>query len=80
MAWIQTIDERQAEGPLKEIYEQFGGPGGVSNIIKVASLHPEALANYVALYKTTMFGPSGLTRIEREAVATVVSKVNGCHY
>lgn len=32
------------------------------------------------LYRTIMFGPSPLTRLERELVATVVSEANGCHY
>jgi AhpD family alkylhydroperoxidase len=32
------------------------------------------------LYRTVMFGPSELTRVEREAIAVKVSAVNGCHY
>jgi len=27
-----------------------------------------------------MFGPSGLTRAERELLATVTSRQNDCHY
>ena len=32
------------------------------------------------MYHTTMFGPSGLTRAEREMLATVVSWANHCFY
>ena len=35
---------------------------------------------HLQLYRTVMFGPSGLTRAEREAVAVCVSAANDCHY
>ncbi len=34
----------------------------------------------LALYRTIMFVPSGLSRAEREAMAVCVSAVNDCHY
>jgi hypothetical protein len=66
MSWIETVDETKAKGLLKEIYEGFGGKDGVPNIIKVNSIYPEVLRDHVALFKTIMFGPSGLSRTERE--------------
>jgi alkylhydroperoxidase family enzyme len=35
---------------------------------------------HVALYRLIMFGQSGLSRTEREAIAVAVSAANGCHY
>lgn len=32
------------------------------------------------LYRAIMFGPSPLSRRQREMMATVVSASNGCHY
>jgi alkylhydroperoxidase family enzyme len=32
------------------------------------------------MYKAIMFGPSGLTRQERELLATVTSRQNECRY
>ena len=32
------------------------------------------------MYRATMFGPSGLSRAEREMLATVVSWANHCFY
>jgi alkylhydroperoxidase family enzyme len=32
------------------------------------------------LYREIMFGPSGLTRVERELLGVVVSRENDCHY
>ena len=38
------------------------------------------MRTFMELYIKVMHGPSGLTRSEREMVATVVSKTNHCHY
>jgi uncharacterized peroxidase-related enzyme len=81
MPWIKVIDENGAEGRLKEIYERIRKERGkVSNIMRIQSLHPEAMAAHMDLYLSVMFGDSGLSREEREMIATVVSVVNGCAY
>jgi uncharacterized peroxidase-related enzyme len=54
--------------------------GKVSNILKVHSLNPAAMEDHLDLYVTLMFGKSGLSRLEREAVAVVVSASNDCEY
>ena len=53
---------------------------GMDHILASHSLNPEALKAHLQLYRTIMFGPSGLSRAEREAVAVTVSAVNRCHY
>ena len=81
MAWIDIIDEENAEGSLKEQYDQLIEPwGGVDNILKIHSLNPESLAAHVQLYKTLMYGKSPLSRTDREMIALVVSAINQCHY
>ena len=81
MAWITKIDEREAEGSLKEQYSKLKEPwGGIDNILKIHSLNPESLAAHVQLYKTVMFGKSPIPRIDREKIALVVSSINQCHY
>ena len=81
MAWIDEIDVDEAEDKLEAIYaELVRKRGKVSNILKVHSLNPEAMENHLDLYMTVMFGQSGLTRAEREAVAVVVSATNDCPY
>ena len=44
------------------------------------SLRPGVLSRSMKLYKAVMFGPSGLSRQQRELLATVVSRENDCHY
>ncbi len=81
MAWIKMIQEDEAEGELKEMYDQNVEPwGGVDNILKIHSLSPESLKAHILLYKTVMYGKSPIRRPEREMIAVVVSAVNGCHY
>jgi uncharacterized peroxidase-related enzyme len=81
MSWIEEIEVEEAEGKLAEMYaDLIKARGKISNILKVHSLNPEALENHLDLYMTLMFGKSGLTRCEREAVAVVVSASNECEY
>lgn len=81
MAWIKMIDEDSAEGKLKEMYEKLLSPEGVvDNILKIHSLNPPSLLGHYEYYKTLMRGRSGLSRIQREMIAVVVSAANKCHY
>jgi len=81
MAWIKVIEPAEASGELHEEYKKATRRAGkVFNILKVQSLNPAALAASMELYLTTMHGPSGLSRAERELMATVVSWANHCFY
>lgn len=81
MSWIEEIEIDEADGKLAEMYEELvKHRGKVSNILKVHSLNPAAMSDHLELYMTLMFGRSGLSRMEREAVAVVVSASNECAY
>ena len=81
MSWINEVDVSEADGKLAEMYAALiKQRGKVSNILKVHSLNPEAMGNHLDLYMTLMFGKSGLSRAEREAIAVVVSANNDCEY
>ena len=82
MAWIETIDEGDAQGRLAELYAQMVEPGEthVDNILKIHSLHPDGLAAHFALYRAVMAGTPGLRKVDREMIALVVSRLNSCHY
>ena len=81
MSWIEQIDVTDAGPRLAEIYaELIEKRGKVSNILKIHSLNPDAMGNHLDLYMTIMFGQSGLSRAEREAIAVVVSAENDCAY
>ena len=81
MSWIDEIEIGEADGHLAEIYEELVRKRGkISNILKVHSLNPEAMSGHLDVYMTLMFGRSGLTRGEREAIGVVVSAENDCAY
>lgn len=64
MTWVKTTE----------------GSRSLAHILASHSLNPAALDAHVRLYRTIMFGESPLTRVEREAIAVVVSTANDCHY
>ena len=81
MAWIKTIKPEEATGELKAEYERaIRRAGKVWNILALQSLNPPVLHASMQMYLAAMFGPSGLTRAEREMLATVVSWANHCFY
>jgi len=81
MSWIEEVEVSEAGGKLAKMYAALiEKRGKVSNILKVHSLNPEAMGNHLDLYMTLMFGKSGLSRAEREAIAVVVSANNDCEY
>ena len=81
MAHLDLIDPDDATGELKAEYDAaIGRAGRIYNIVSSMSLRPGVLARSMEMYKAIMFGPSGLTRAERELLATVVSSTNDCYY
>jgi alkylhydroperoxidase family enzyme len=81
VAHLRLISEEDADGLLKEEYEAaVERAGKVFNILKSMSLNPPVLKASMELYKAIMFGESGLSRKERELLATVTSAEQSCHY
>ena len=54
--------------------------GFVPNVFSMYSLKPQRLRNFMAMYNEIMYSPSGLSKLEREMVAVVVSSANRCYY
>ena len=54
--------------------------GFVPNVYSAYSLKPQRLRNFTAMYNEVMLSESGLSKLEREMVAVVVSSANRCYY
>ena len=79
--YIRLVEVDEAEGALREDYDAaIERAGKVFNIVKAMSLRPAVLRASMALYREIMFGESGLSRRERELLATVASAEQSCHY
>jgi len=80
-AWVETVEEGQARGRLQEVYEETRAKrGNLANIYVAQSLNPAALAAHRELYLALFYHEGGLTRREREMIATAVSRTNGSAY
>ncbi|MEM7350849.1 MAG: hypothetical protein AAF657_08595 [Acidobacteriota bacterium] len=82
MAWIETVSPAAASGLLKRLYDgAVKRAGKIYNVIRIQSLRPETLRASTQLYIEVMHSAkSPLTRIQREMIATAVSRANTCHY
>jgi len=81
MPWIYVKSHDEAEGLLKKEYDSaMKRAGRIWNIVSIMSQNPRAMKASMAFYGTLMFGPSPLSRSQREMLATVVSVANHCLY
>ncbi|MCT4558361.1 MAG: peroxidase-related enzyme [Pelagimonas sp.] len=54
--------------------------GLVPNVLRAHAFDVNKLNTFTALYNDLMLGDSGLSKLEREMIAVVVSSVNRCFY
>jgi alkylhydroperoxidase family enzyme len=81
MAYIDLVPVERATGMLRRLYDAaLERAGRVFHIVRTMSPNPPVLEAAIAFYLAIMKGPSGLTRRERELLATVTSRVNDCYY
>jgi uncharacterized peroxidase-related enzyme len=81
MPIINTIEPEDAEGELKEIYNDLlKSRGKIAEVHKIQSLNPKSIVNHMDLYMTLLYGKSPIKRVLREMIAVVVSRANECEY
>jgi uncharacterized peroxidase-related enzyme len=54
--------------------------GMLPNVLRSYALRPKKLSNFISTYNELMLGESGLSKLEREMIAVVVSSTNHCYY
>lgn len=54
--------------------------GLIPNVLKAYAFDETKLRAFTDLYNDLMLGPSGLSKLEREMIAVVVSSINHCFY
>ena len=81
MPYIDIIPLKRATGLLKKQYEAARARAGrIWGIVSIMSLNPQAMKVSLDFYKALMYGPSPLSRGQREMLAVVVSATNHCVY
>ena len=80
-ACIKKIPIEEATGILKTLFDSsIQRAGRIYQIVHIQSLNPPVLKAALDIYRAIMYGPSPLSRQQREMIATVVSSINQCHY
>ena len=81
MAYIELVSDEQATGRTKEIFDAaIKRAGKVYHIVRTMSPNAPVMEASMGFYMRIMKGPSGLSRRERELLATVTSRANDCYY
>jgi uncharacterized peroxidase-related enzyme len=78
---LPVPDQEGLDEDLRELFALCREKLGiVPNVLRAYSLRPQKLRNFIAMYNELMLAPSGLSKLEREMVAVVVSSANRCYY
>src|SRR5713226_6009852 len=78
---LPIADAARLDADLKAAYAKCVEKlGFVPNVLQAYSLRPQKLRNFMTMYNELMLAPSGLSKLEREMVAVVVSSANRCYY
>jgi alkylhydroperoxidase family enzyme len=81
MAFIPYVPDDEASPELKQLYDRHrAGWGGVDHILAIHGPNPPSMEAHYKLYRCLMYGPSPLSRAQREMIAMTVSALNKCHY
>lgn len=81
MSYIDTVNTDEASGTLKRIYSRVQKRTDyVASVLQVQSRNPDMLKGGLRLYQSVMFGDGPITKYLREALAVLVSRINGCVY
>ncbi len=82
MAWVKTINVKDATGKLAKLYKRIMRPDGdVDNIMKVHSLRPHSLEGHMYIYKYVLHHSGNqIDKWFLEAIGTYTSYLNHCDY
>lgn len=83
MASVRMIDESEATGKTRAIYEDIRlslGIDFVPNMYKAMAVNPDFLEANWNKIKTIMQAPGKLDALTKEIIAVAVSAVMGCRY
>ncbi len=81
MSPIHVLEYAETSGVARSEYDAASRRAGrIWNIVSIQSQLPEVMRDSMRLYQSIMYGPSPLSRAQREMIAVVTSRSNECHY
>lgn len=81
-AWIRMIEDHEATGEVKEMYDKARSPHGtVDNVMRCQSLRPKTIGGHLAIYKSVLHNPDNVLPFWfLEIIASYTSIINECDY
>ena len=76
-AWVSLVPESEVRGLFENHPYNFGFTPAMGRLI---ATHDGIGPYFGALFAQIMFGPSVLTRPEREMIAGIAAAAQDCHY
>jgi alkylhydroperoxidase family enzyme len=81
MPHVEVFAHEDTSGVARREYDAaMRRAGRIWHIVSIQSQLPEVMRDSMRIYQSIMFGPSPLTRAQREMMAVVTSQANDCHY
>lgn len=81
MPHVHVLEYDETTGITRREYDAaLRRAGRIWNIVSIQSQLPEVMRDSMRIYQSIMFGPSPLSRAQREMMAVVTSQANECHY
>jgi len=81
MAHVHVLAYDECDGVARREYDAaMRRAGRIWNIVSIQSQLPEVMRDSMRIYRSIMYGPSPLSRAQREMMAVVTSQANDCHY
>lgn len=81
ITWLDVPPDEDVPADVKELWAKpLEKLGFVPNVLRVMALRPDHLLGWWSYYDELMRGASGLSKVQREMIAVVVSAQNRCHY
>ncbi|MER3408570.1 MAG: alkylhydroperoxidase [Thermoleophilia bacterium] len=81
LSWLRVPSDEEVPEEIKERWQMpLEKLGFVPNVLRLFALRPRHLLLWQDYYDEVLRGDSGLTKVQREMIAVVVSAHNRCHY
>jgi len=81
MAHIHVLSYDETTGVARREYDAaMRRAGRIWNIVSIQCQLPGVMRDSMRIYRSIMYGPSPLSRAQREMMAVVTSQANECHY
>lgn len=78
---LRLPPESSLPAPVKAVFDKCVEKlGFVPNVLRAYTLRPKKFEPFRAYNNELMLGESGISKLEREMIAVVVSCANHCHY